>query len=204
MSGAPPPGPGGAAAVFAVVGPSGAGKDTLIAALIAARPDIAVVRRVITRPEALGGEPFEGVDASEFARRRAAGDFVLDWQAHGLSYGIPAAALAGAAGRAVLFNGSRAMLAEAARRFPHLCVLMVTAPPAVLAERLAGRGRESAAEIARRLERAPAFADRIPSGLDLVEIDNSGPLARAVATARAAIDARLAGAGAPQAAPVRG
>lgn len=36
--------------LFAVVGPSGAGKDTLIAAALAARPDLAIVRRVITRP----------------------------------------------------------------------------------------------------------------------------------------------------------
>ncbi|MBC7181481.1 MAG: phosphonate metabolism protein/1,5-bisphosphokinase (PRPP-forming) PhnN, partial [Roseovarius sp.] len=59
-------GPGRA---FAVVGPSGAGKDTLIDAARAARPDLQVIRRVITRPEALGGEDFEGVSEVEFDRR---------------------------------------------------------------------------------------------------------------------------------------
>ena len=75
--------------VFAIVGPSGAGKDTLIAAARQARPDLHIVRRVITRPEEPGGEPYEGVTPEEFARRKADGRFVLDWQAHGLHYGIP-------------------------------------------------------------------------------------------------------------------
>ena len=36
--------------LFAIVGPSGAGKDTLIQGALAARPGLSVVRRVITRP----------------------------------------------------------------------------------------------------------------------------------------------------------
>ena len=70
--------------LFALVGPSGAGKDTLLAAASAARPDLVIVQRVITRPESAGGEPFEGVTPAEFARRNAAGLFALHWQAHGL------------------------------------------------------------------------------------------------------------------------
>lgn len=170
---------------FAVVGPSGAGKDTLMAAAQAARPDLVLVRRVITRPESAGGEPFEGVTAAEFARRRAAGDFALDWQAHGLCYGIPATVRDDlAAGRLVLFNGSRAMLPAAAAAFPGLAVLHVTAAPEVLATRLAARGRETAEEIARRLARA---VDPFPPGLPVVEIRNDG----ALDTARAALLAAL-------------
>ena len=41
--------------IFAVVGPSGAGKDTLMAAAARARPDLHIVRRVITRPATAGG-----------------------------------------------------------------------------------------------------------------------------------------------------
>ena len=81
--------------LFPVVGPSGAGKDTLMAAA-AARPGVALVRRVITRPAAAGGEDFDGVTPAEFARRRAACDFALDWQAHGPH---PAAARRGLAAR---------------------------------------------------------------------------------------------------------
>ncbi|MCA1777207.1 MAG: phosphonate metabolism protein/1,5-bisphosphokinase (PRPP-forming) PhnN, partial [Loktanella sp.] len=138
--------------LFAVVGPSGAGKDTLIAAACRARPALVRARRVITRPAAAGGEDFEGVSAAEFARRRAAGDFAIDWRAHGLCYAIPAVIDADlAAGRDVAFNGSRAALAQAVARYPALRVLLVTAPAGVLARRLAARGREDAGRIAARL-----------------------------------------------------
>lgn len=135
-----------------VVGPSGAGKDTLMALACAARPDIRAARRVVTRPAEAGGEDFEGVTEAEFAARRQAGAFALHWRAHGLGYGIPAEALAGRG--TLLINASRAVLAEAQARFPGLTVLLVTAPPEVLAQRLAGRGRESGADQAARLARA--------------------------------------------------
>ncbi|WP_417725072.1 phosphonate metabolism protein/1,5-bisphosphokinase (PRPP-forming) PhnN [Salipiger sp.] len=165
--------------LFAIVGPSGAGKDTLMAAAAAHLPELSLVRRVITRPEAAGGEDFEGVDAAEFERRAAAGAFVLHWRAHGLRYGIPASVREViAAGRPALFNASRAMLGEAVAMFPALRILYVTARPEILAQRLRARGRESAEEIALRLERA---ALPLPQGLTVCEIDNSGPLEEAVA-----------------------
>lgn len=171
--------------VFAVVGPSGAGKDTLIAAARAARRDLHVVRRVITRPEEAGGEPFEGVDAAEFERRRAAGEFCLDWQAHGLSYGIPASAeTALEQGRDVIFNGSRAMLAEAWAAFPGLVVILVTAPIHVLADRLAARGRETREEITARLARARY---EVPHGIPVRVVENGGALDAAVAAFLAAL-----------------
>ena len=76
--------------LIAVVGPSGAGKDTLMAAIGRARPDLHIVRRVVTRPSEAGGEPFEGVTEAEFRQRQTRGDFLFAWAAHGLSYGIPA------------------------------------------------------------------------------------------------------------------
>ena len=171
--------------IFAVVGPSGAGKDTLMEAARAARPDLCLVRRVITRPETAGGEDFEGVTEAEFARRGAAGGFALDWQAHGLRYGIPASVRGDlAAGRTVLFNGSRAMLDAAGRVFPGLTVLLVTAAPEVLARRLAARGRETEADIAQRLSRR---VDPVPQGLPVVVIRNEGALEEAVAAFLAAL-----------------
>ena len=167
--------------IFAIVGPSGVGKDTLMVAVANRVPSVHLVRRVITRPEAAGGEDFEGVTEADFARRLTRGDFALHWRAHGLSYGIPATVFDRLAeGRTVLFNGSRAALAEAARVFPGLTVVQVTARPEVLADRLAGRGRESPDEIARRLARARLPVLSVPSGLDVVELDNSGPLDVAV------------------------
>lgn len=165
--------------VFAVVGPSGAGKDTLIAAARGVRRDLHVVRRVITRPEEAGGEPFEGVSPADFAARAARGEFVLTWEAHGLHYGIPGSVLdAVSEGRDVIFNGSRAMLVEAWEVFPNLTVILVTAPIQVLAERLASRGRETTEEIAARLARARYD---VPPGIPVRVVENGGRLEDAVA-----------------------
>lgn len=164
--------------IFAVVGPSGAGKDTLIEAARLARPDLHIVRRVITRATEAGGEPYDGVTPEEFARRKADGCFVLDWEAHGLSYGIPVSVeRAMSEGRDVIFNGSRAMLGPAWEVFPGLTVIHVTASIPVLADRLALRGRESKDEIARRLTRA---SYEIPYGIGVRVVENNGRLEDAV------------------------
>jgi ribose 1,5-bisphosphokinase len=157
--------------LVAVVGPSGAGKDTLIAGALAQRPDILRVRRVITRPEAAGGEDFEGVSAAEFDRRLGAGELAAHWHAHGLRYGLPASLRADlAVGRIVLFNGSRAALPALAAAFPALSVIVITAPLALRAARLAARGREDAADIAARLARE---VPDLPAGARIVENDAS-------------------------------
>lgn len=170
---------------IAVVGPSGVGKDSVMEALVAARPDLVRVRRVITRASSAGGEDFDGISPALFAARAAGGDFALHWQAHGLFYGIPKDVhQVLARGQDVLANLSRGMLGQAQRAFPTLQVLHITARPEVLADRLAARGREGRGDIARRLARsAPPF----PEGLPVREIDNSGRLDRAVAAALAAL-----------------
>jgi ribose 1,5-bisphosphokinase len=171
--------------IYAVVGPSGAGKDTLMTAAAAALPDLMLVQRVITRPAEAGGEAFDGVTAATFQARKAAGEFALDWVAHGLCYGIPASVEADLeAGRDVMFNGSRAALPQAQARFPGLSVLHVTAPVAVLADRLSARGREARADIARRLARA-GYA--LPEGLDVRVVVNDGSVAEGVARFLAAL-----------------
>jgi phosphonate metabolism protein PhnN/1,5-bisphosphokinase (PRPP-forming) len=143
-----------------VVGPSGAGKDTLLDAArvaLADDPRFRFVRRVITRPAEAGGEAHEPVTEAEFATRA----FALSWQAHGLRYGIPADIETDlAAGRVVVANVSRGVIAEAARRFP-VRVIEVTASADILAARLASRGRETAADVAARLARSVPIPDRI-------------------------------------------
>lgn len=169
----------GTGRAFAVVGPSGAGKDTLLAAVTRVRPDLVLARRVITRPEAAGGEAFEGVSDAAFDARHA--EFALVWGAHGLRYAIPSTLRAAQlAGRDVIFNGSRGMLADAARVFAPLVVIHVTARPEVLAARLAARGREDTGDIARRLARAALPLPDLP-GVSLRVVDNSGDLASAEA-----------------------
>lgn len=164
-------------AIIIVVGPSGAGKDSVIgfaAQRFAGRADVDFVRRVITRPSDAGGEDHESVSADEFDARLGDGDFAVAWQAHGLKYGIPREALDRVrAGRVVIANGSRGALAQFRQVFPKVVVVNITASPEALAQRLVARGRESEADILKRLQRqAPVILD----DAGVTTIDNSGPL----------------------------
>lgn len=175
-----------------VVGPSGAGKDTLLSqARDALQGDARFVfaRRAITRPaeatEHAGAEDHEPMSEADFLAARQAGAFALHWQAHGLCYGIPAAIMDDlAAGRVVIANLSRAVLAEAHARF-RLKVINVTAPAAVLAARLAGRGRETQEEIVARLARSAP----LPPGVDVIEVLNDGTPEQGAARLLAALRA---------------
>ncbi len=165
---------------------SGAGKDTLLAAARARLADadgIRFVRRCITRPAEAGGEDHEALTRDAFLARRRSDGFALWWEAHGLLYGIPRDIEADlAAGRVVVANLSRTVLAAAAARYP-LLVLEITAPAEVLAARLAARGREAAAMVAARLARqAP-----LPAGLRIVRVVNDGSVADGAAVVLAAL-----------------
>jgi phosphonate metabolism protein PhnN/1,5-bisphosphokinase (PRPP-forming) len=163
-----------------VAGPSGAGKDTLMEAARAALAEDArfrFVRREITRVPEASGEDSIYVTAAEFAARRAAGAYALSWEAHGLGYGIPAD-IAGdiEAGRVVVANVSRGVIGEAAARYG-AWVLEITAPAEVLAARLMARGREDAADVAKRLARTMA----LPEGVSIVRVMNDRSIAEGVA-----------------------
>jgi len=173
-----------------VVGPSGAGKDTLLEGartVLAGDARFRFVRRVITRPAEAGGETHEAVTEAVFAARA----FALSWGAHGLRYGIPLDIAADlAAGRVVVANVSRNIIAEAAERFP-VRVIEVTAPRAVLASRLAARGRETAADIAGRLARSVALPAGVPVDVVMNDAGVTDGITRFVATLiRAAESAR--------------
>lgn len=170
---------------IAVVGPSGAGKDSVMEAYCAAHPDVMRTRRVITRSEEAVGEEADGVSPAEFDALAAAGGFALHWQAHGLSYGIPASVEAALAeGRDVMANLSRSVLPLLQDRFARSAIVLITAPAEVLAMRLATRGRETPEEQARRLKRAQF---QLAEGLDPIVIQNDGTLAEAVAGIEAAL-----------------
>lgn len=175
----------GSGRLIAVVGASGVGKDSVMRGLAAACPALHVVRRAITRPDASGGEDHLAVSPETFARMKARGAFCLSWSAHGHSYGIPAdVPRRAAAGEDLLVNLSRSVLAQAAALVPRFIVLNVVADRDVLAARLAARGRESTAEIQRRLSRpTPA----LPDGLTIRTIANNGPIEDAVQTALAGL-----------------
>ncbi|SHE93210.1 ribose 1,5-bisphosphokinase [Kaistia soli DSM 19436] len=146
-------------AFIAVVGPSGAGKDTLIAharSALAGGERFLFARRMVTRP-ANAFEDHDTIDTASFEAGHASGRFALSWRAHGLGYALPASiaeTLAG--GTHVVCNLSRAVLPLARSRFDRVVVVEITAPPEVLAARLEGRGRESRAAIEERLAREAA------------------------------------------------
>jgi len=157
-----PAGPIGGGAFVAVVGPSGAGKDSVMRfAREAVAGDVRVhfIRRVITRPHDDIGEDHRPVDDATFQAMRDGGGFALHWEAHGNRYGIPVEADAMvAAGGIVVANLSRTVLAKLAPRYAHPIVVEITAAPEILSRRIAARGRETEAEIAARLARKVATA----------------------------------------------
>ncbi|MFS8035668.1 phosphonate metabolism protein/1,5-bisphosphokinase (PRPP-forming) PhnN [Xanthobacter sp. AM11] len=148
----------GPGTLLLVVGPSGAGKDTLLdiaRARFGTDGRVLFARRIVTRP-AGAGEAHGTLDADAFEALRVQGCFALAWRAHGLSYALgPEVGEKIAAGGVVVANGSRATLPEARERFARVRVVQVTAPVAVRAQRLAARGRERADDIAERLSRTP-------------------------------------------------
>lgn len=163
-----------------VVGPSGAGKDTLLDSakqVLADDRRFYFVRRVITRPADAGGEEHEAVTDAEFDRRH----FALQWQAHGLRYGIPADAIE--RGRVAIANVSRTVIREAVQRFAAR-LIEITAPPEVLAVRLGTRGREDAADAAMRLARHIA----LPGDVHVETVMNDGSIAEGAARLVAALN----------------
>jgi ribose 1,5-bisphosphokinase len=160
-----------------VVGPSGAGKDTLMALAarhFQGRPDVHFVRRVITRNGDAGGEHHLAVSPQGFASMEQAGSFSVWWEAHGLKYGIPSeVSVSLAAGNLVIANGSRSALHRFQAVFPRLKVVNVTARAEVLATRLEARGRETHEDIMARLARGPLT---VRGDYDVVDLDNSDSL----------------------------
>ncbi|MGV1761527.1 phosphonate metabolism protein/1,5-bisphosphokinase (PRPP-forming) PhnN [Rhizobium sp. A22-96] len=173
--------PDAATGVMAVVvGPSGAGKDTLMnlaARHFAGRPDIHFVRRVITRDGDAGNEDHRSVSDADFDAMEKAGAFAVSWEAHGLKYGIPADVFDELArGNLVIANGSRSALHHFEAAFPRLKIINITATREVLAERLIARGRENREDVLKRLERS---ALTVQGSYDVTDIDNSGTLEEA-------------------------
>jgi ribose 1,5-bisphosphokinase len=148
-----------------VVGPSGAGKDTLLQlakAACADNPNIVFPRRVITR-EASRSEDNEEASREEFGRALARDEYAMHWEAHGHCYALPRAIDADIrAGRTVVANVSRTVIGAVRRAYADVAVVSITAPPQVLAERLAMRQRDSDGRIEHRLRRTVDEAHAAP------------------------------------------
>lgn len=139
-----------------VVGPSGAGKDTLLDLVKAAcveDSNIVFPRRVITR-QASVSEDNEELSLGAFREAAGRGAFAVCWEAHGHCYGLRSAIDDDIrAGRTVIANVSRTVVGAMRRAYADVVVIAITAPPEILANRLASRGRGSDGKIEQRLGR---------------------------------------------------
>ncbi|MCK0119739.1 phosphonate metabolism protein/1,5-bisphosphokinase (PRPP-forming) PhnN [Loktanella sp. F6476L] len=167
--------------LIAVVGPSGVGKDSVMAGLHDLMPSMHLVRRVITRAPGLGGEDYDAATPAAFETLVQNGAFAVHWGAHGLRYGIPLNVRDRLhTGTNCLVNFSRKALSDAVKIFPNFVVLNITASEETLAKRLAARGRENQEDIAKRI----SVADKpLPAGLKVIYVSNDGPLPTTIAHA---------------------
>jgi len=178
----PPPadllGPG---RLVLIVGPSGAGKDAVLAAAKAASADdetIVFPRRLVTRA-ADAHEDHDSISENEFRRLRDGGAFVLLWEAHGLKYGIPRSVDDDIrAGRTIVCNVSRGVVDDARAKYGKLTCVQITAPAEMLAERIARRARTTDGSTEQRIDRTRLYSAFQPD----FEIVNGGLLPDAVNT----------------------
>lgn len=175
--------------LIAIVGPSGAGKDSLMDGARDRLAHVYFMQRIITRAADAGGEAHRAVTPDAFEALRHDGKLLFNWQAHGLEYGIPIKARdLVLQGHSVVFNGSRHALASQRNLWPDLKVIWVTANRTLREARLSKRGRETAKDIGNRLA---VNEPTIPSGALVVE--NDGRLAEGIKRMEEAILALIRG-----------
>ncbi|HEY4985733.1 MAG TPA: phosphonate metabolism protein/1,5-bisphosphokinase (PRPP-forming) PhnN [Bradyrhizobium sp.] len=163
-----------------VVGPSGAGKDTLLnlaRAACAGDRTIVFPRRIVTR-EASPSEDNRQIDPESFQAALARSEFAVHWEAHGHSYALPRGIDDDIrAGRIVVANVSRTVLQAMRRAYADVVVVEISAPPEVLAERLAMRARGSDGAIEDRLRRNIDEATVAPD-VTILNVGDARPHAR--------------------------
>lgn len=163
-----------------VVGPSGAGKDTLLTWLksrIRSSSLLYWARRTIDRPPSIefNVEQHESVEAEGFEKLLKEGAFAMHWEANSRRYGIRFQEIAPLYQfKWVIVNGSRGYLPTVAKDYPGLTILHITADQELLRKRLIDRGRESNEMIEERLRREVPIIT--PPHSNLIEIINNGSL----------------------------
>ncbi len=161
-----------------VVGPSGAGKDSLLnwlRARLSTESPLRWARRTINRPATTEGENHESVSSEAFGILLETQQLAMHWSANTHQYGIRHSELLPLPQPSWIFvNGSRGYLNAAAASHPEMTVLHITAERQVLQQRLLGRGRESLEAIEQRLNRTPPL--NVPAGCHFIEFLNHDPL----------------------------
>jgi guanylate kinase len=146
--------------LFIVSAPSGAGKTSLVSALLAADPSVKKAVSYTTRaprPGEQNGRHYHFVGQDDFERMRARGDLLESALVHGNHYGTSRQTVERecAAGSDVLLEIDWQGAAQIRKLQPDAVAIFVLPPSLeVLEERLRGRGQDSAAVIAGRLAAA--------------------------------------------------
>jgi ribose 1,5-bisphosphokinase len=171
-------GPDMSGVLLYVIGASGSGKDSLMSYArnsLAHNSSVVFAHRYITRPHDAGGENHIALSEAEFDSRMKKYLFPLNWNSHGMRYGIGCEINQWLAkGLTVILNGSRAYLPEASKNYPELTPVLIEVSTDVLRARLLARGRESVEDIESRLLRAKEF-ERLNHGR-LQRFSNDAPL----------------------------
>ena len=154
-----------------VVGPSGAGKDTLLnlaRAACAGNRSIVFPRRLVTR-EASASEDNVQLDDEAFERLLAEGALSVHWGAHGHRYALPRSVEDEVrAGRTVVANVSRTVVDILRQNYVDVVVVAISAPAEILAERLAARARGTDGAIELRLARS--LDDTVAPDITIVNV----------------------------------
>ncbi len=150
----------GAARLYVVSGPSGAGKGTVVRQVLKRRPDILLSISATTRPARPGernGVDYRFISEPEFLALRDRGEFLESALVYGNYYGTPRGPVEAALG------SGRDVLAEldiqgaaSIKRAKADAVLIFIEPPSLdeLSLRLRGRGTEAPEALSQRLKAA--------------------------------------------------
>jgi guanylate kinase len=142
--------------VFVITGPSGAGKGTLIAALVERLPELEVAVSATTRPQRPGevdGREYYFLGEDDFLRRAAAGELLEHVQFVGGRYGTLSSEIDRIAGHGRVcvleleIEGGLNLQAQ----LPNAVTVFIAADVPELERRLRARATESSGEIENRI-----------------------------------------------------
>jgi guanylate kinase len=141
--------------LIVLTGPSGAGKGTLLKALLQQQPTLYV--SISARPGEVAGQHYYFLDRPQFDRMVAAGEF-LEWaEFAGNCYGTPRQPVMDqiALGKTVILEIELEGARQVRQSCPEAYRIFILPPDfATLEQRLRGRGTESDEVVQRRMRRA--------------------------------------------------
>jgi guanylate kinase len=146
--------------IFVITAPSGAGKTTLVLALLAAEPTVQLSVSYTTRsprPGEVDGKDYHFASREQFMEMSERGDFLEHAEVHGNLYGTSQTWIneAVAGGRDLLLEIDWQGAQQVRRIYPDAIGVFILPPSAAILERrLRNRGKDSDTAIAQRLANA--------------------------------------------------